>query len=104
MTKALHPYQVIVRPLITEKATILAGSGKYAFEVDRRANKPQIRDAVEKTFNVRVKAVNTLNVKPKPKSRYASRRGGRIVGAKPGWKKAIVTLYPGQRIDIFEQV
>jgi ribosomal protein L23 len=43
-------------------------------------------------------------VKPKPKSRFASRRGGRIVGAKPGWKKAVVTLFPGDRIDIFEQV
>ena len=97
--------RVLRRPLITEKNTrLIEENNQYSFEVDPQANKPQIRDAVEKTFNVRVKAVNTLNVKPKPKSRYASRRGGRITGAKPGWKKAIVTLYPGQRIDIFEQV
>lgn len=97
--------RVLRRPLITEKNTrLMEENNQYSFEVDPDANKPQIRDAVEKTFNVRVKAVNTLNVKPKPKSRYASRRGGRIVGAKPGWKKAIVTLYPGQHIDIFEQV
>jgi large subunit ribosomal protein L23 len=96
--------RILRRPLITEKNTNLMELNQYSFEVDPQANKPQIREAVEKTFNVRVKAVNTLNVKPKPKSRFASRRGGRIVGAKPGWKKAVVTLFPGDRIDIFEQV
>jgi large subunit ribosomal protein L23 len=95
---------VIVRPLITEKNTWLMEKGQYSFEVATAANKIQIREAVEKTFNVKVKAVNTLNVKPKPKSRMASRRGGRIVGHKPGWKKAIVTLQPGDHIDLFEQV
>jgi len=78
--------------------------GQYSFEVDPDANKIQIREAVEKTFGVKVKAVNTLNVKPKAKSRVASRRGGRITGHGKGWKKAIVTLHPGNRIDIFEQV
>ncbi len=95
---------VIKRPLITEKNTILMEYGQYSFEVATEANKIQIKAAVEQTFNVSVKAVNTLNVKPKKKSRTASRRGGKIEGTVPGWKKAIVTLAPGERIDIFEQV
>jgi large subunit ribosomal protein L23 len=95
---------VIKRPLITEKNTILMEYGQYSFEVATEANKIQIKAAVEQTFKVSVKAVNTLNVKPKKKSRTASRRGGRIEGTTPGWKKAIVTLAPGERIDIFEQV
>jgi large subunit ribosomal protein L23 len=96
--------RILRRPLITEKNTMLMERDQYTFEVDPDANKIQIREAVEKTFNVRVKAVNTMNVKRKAKSRIASRRGGRIVGHEPGWKKAIVTLYPGDRIDIFEQI
>ena len=95
---------VIRRPLITEKNTILMEIGQYTFEVAPEANKIQIKAAVEKTFNVSVKAVNTLNVKPRKKSRMASRRGGRIEGTQAGWKKAIVTLAPGERIDVFEQV
>lgn len=95
---------VIRRPLITEKNTYLMEKGQYTFEVAPEANKFQIREAVEKTFNVRVKAVNTLNVKPKRRSRIASRRGGRIVGHERPWKKAIVTLQPGDHIDLFEQV
>jgi len=100
----LRMEDVIRRPLITEKNTMLMEYGQYTFEVAPDANKIQIREAVEKTFKVSVKAVNTLNVKPKKKSRSASRRGGRINGTEPGWKKAIVTLAPGERIDIFEQV
>jgi large subunit ribosomal protein L23 len=96
--------QIIRKPLITEKNTRLMEQDQYTFEVDPRANKIQIREAVEKTFNVRVKAVNTMVVKQKAKSRIASRRGGRIVGHEPGWKKAVVTLQPGERIDIFEQI
>jgi large subunit ribosomal protein L23 len=95
---------VIRRPLITEKNTMLMEIGQYTFEVDPDANKIQIRAAVEQTFKVTVKAVNTLNVKPRKKSRTASRRGGRIEGTQAGWKKAIVTLAPGERIDVFEQV
>ena len=95
---------VIRRPLITEKNTILMEFGQYSFEVAPEANKIQIKAAVEQTFKVTVKAVNTLNVKPKKKSRSASRRGGRIEGSDTGWKKAIVTLAPGERIDVFEQV
>jgi large subunit ribosomal protein L23 len=95
---------VIKRPLITEKNTVLMELGQYTFEVATEANKIQIKAAVESTFNVRVKAVNTLNVKRKVRSRVASRRGGRIVGHEAAWKKAIVTLHPGERIDLFEQV
>lgn len=96
--------RILRKPLITEKNTLLMERDQYTFEVDPDANKIQIREAVEQTFNVRVKAVNTMVVKRKAKSRIASRRGGRITGHEPGWKKAIVTLYPGERIDIFEQV
>jgi len=95
---------VIRRPLITEKNTMLMEYGQYTFEVNPDANKFQIKAAVEQTFKVSVKAVNTLNVKPRKKSRTASRRGGRIEGTEAGWKKAIVTLAPGERIDVFEQV
>ncbi len=96
MPKALHPYQVIVRPLITEKATILAGERKYAFEVASHANKPQIRNAVEKAFSVNVTKVNTLNVQGK------SRKRGRLQSRTRSWKKAIVTLAEGDSIQIFE--
>jgi large subunit ribosomal protein L23 len=95
---------IIRRPLITEKNTMLMEIGQYSFEVLIDANKIQIKDAVEATFNVKVKAVNTLIVKRKPRSRVASRRGGRISGHEAAWKKAIVTLHPGDRIDLFEQV
>lgn len=95
---------VIRRPLITEKNTTLMELGQYTFEVSIDANKIQIKDAVEATFKVKVKAVNTLIVKRKAKSRVASRRGGRISGHEPAWKKAIVTLGPGERIDLFEQI
>ena len=95
---------VIRRPLITEKNTWLMEKGQYSFEVHPDANKIQIKAAVQDAFSVKVKAVNTLNVKPKPKSRMVRRGAGRISGAKPGWKKAIVTLQAGEHIDLFEQV
>ena len=95
---------IIRRPLITEKNTWLMEQGQYTFEVLPEANKIQIKDAVEKTFNVRVKAVNTLNVKGQHKVRGIRGGRGRIYGRERSWKKAIVTLYPGQRIDVFEQV
>lgn len=98
MAKELHHYQVILRPLITEKATILAGEGKYAFEVDRRANKHQIRDAVTRAFNVRVLKVHTMNVRGK------TRRTGRRITRTRDWKKAIVTLAEGDKIELFEGV
>ena len=99
----LRMEDVIRRPLITEKNTLLMERGQYSFEVDPEANKIQIRDAVERTFNVRVRAVNTLNVKPKARSRVARRGGrGRIVGHEAAWKKAIVTLEADQHIDFFD--
>ena len=99
MAKALHPRQVLVRPLITEKATMLTGENKYAFRVDPRANKIQIRQAVEAAFDVRVTAVNVLNVKGKRR-----RLGRRSPGKSPDWKKAIVTLAEGDKLEIFEGV
>ncbi|HEU5329071.1 MAG: 50S ribosomal protein L23 [Thermomicrobiales bacterium] len=89
-------HDVLIRPLITEKSTRLIEAGQYTFEVHREANKIQIREAVEKTFNVKVRAVNTLNMPRK------TRRRGRVIGTVPGWKKAVVTLQEGQTIDIFE--
>jgi large subunit ribosomal protein L23 len=100
----LRMEDVIRRPLITEKNTWLMEKDQYTFEVHPDANKLQIREAVQETFSVKVKAVNTLNVKPKKKSRYVRRGSGRIRGATKGWKKAIVTLQPGEHIDLFEQM
>lgn len=101
---AVRMEDVIRRPVITEKNTMLMQQDQYTFEVATDANKIQIREAVEAIFNVRVKAVNTLIVKPKPRSRAIRRGRSRVAGHSPGWKKAIVTLFPGQRIDVFEQV
>ena len=98
MPKTLHPYDVIIRPLITEKATILAGDSKYAFDVDRRANKVQVKKAVETAFNVKVTKVNTMNVHGK------RRRIGIRAKKAPDWKKAIVTLQEGDTIQIFEGI
>ncbi len=98
MPRELHPYAVLLRPLITEKSTSLAGQDKYVFEVDLRANKPQIREAVELAFNVTVLNVNTLVVKGK------NRRFGRNVTKQPDWKKAIVTLQSGDTIELFEGI
>jgi large subunit ribosomal protein L23 len=91
-------YQVIKGPLITEKSTILKeGQNKYCFVVDKRANKAEIKEAVEKIFNVKVADVNTMNFKGKV-VRYRMH-----YGKKPDWKKAIVTIKEGS-IDIFEGV
>lgn len=101
---ALTVDEVIIKPLITEKNTDLMEQDQYTFQVALAANKIQIREAIEKLFNVRVKAVNTMNVKGTRRSRAIRRGSGRIYGQERSWKKAIVTLFPGQRIDIFEQV
>ncbi len=98
MPREIHPYAVLVRPLITEKSTTLAGRDKYVFEVDVRSNKKQIKEAVELAFGVSVRAVNTMNVKGKP------RRFGRVVTYQKSWKKAIVTLTPGDSIELFEGI
>ncbi|MCA9829674.1 MAG: 50S ribosomal protein L23 [Dehalococcoidia bacterium] len=94
----MHPYAVLLRPLVTEKTTVLTALDKYVFEVDARANKAQIREAVEIAFSVRVVDVNTMMMKGKP------RRFGRKVVNRPDWKKAVVTLVAGDKIDLFEGV
>jgi large subunit ribosomal protein L23 len=96
--REIHPYAVLLRPLVTEKSTVLTSQDKYVFEVDPRANKSQIREAVELAFNVRVADVNTMMMKGKP------RRFGRRIVNRPDWKKAVVTLVPGDKIELFEGV
>lgn len=91
----LTPYDILIRPLITEKNTNLMELNKYTFEVHREATKPQIKHAVETIFNVRVTKVHTMNVRGK------LRRRGRSMGYTRDWKKAIVTLAEGDRIEIF---
>ncbi len=98
MPREIHPYGVLLRPIITEKSTVLAGENKYVFEVDIRANKAQVKDAVQLAFNVRVADVNTIVMKGKNK------RFGRRVTPRPDWKKAIVTLVPGDTIELFEGI
>jgi large subunit ribosomal protein L23 len=93
--KEIH--QVIKRPLITEKSTRMKETeNQIVFVVDPRANKVQIRQAVEKLFRVKVQAVRTMNLVGKRK------RMGRFWGWKSDWKKAIVTLQQGERIEFFE--
>jgi len=94
----MHLYQVLRRPLITEKSTALQALGKYAFEVAGEANKPQIKQAVEKAYKVEVTAVNVIQASGKRR-----RLGQRQLPAR-SWKKAIVTLKPGDKIELFEGV
>jgi large subunit ribosomal protein L23 len=98
MPREIHPYGVLLRPIVTEKTTLLTGLDKYVFEVDVRANKNQIKEAVQLAFNVRVREVNTMKMKGKPK------RFGRKVTLRPDWKKAIVTLVSGDKIELFEGI
>ncbi|HUH21448.1 MAG TPA: 50S ribosomal protein L23 [Gaiellaceae bacterium] len=93
---SLHPNQVLLAPVVSEKSYELIEQRKYAFRVHPDAHKTQIRQAVEELFQVRVQAVNVIKVQPKPKRR------GLIRGQKPGWKKAIVQLREGDSIEIFE--
>ena len=90
--------EVLRRPVITEKSTALQEEGKYAFEVSSRSNKILIKAAVEKAFNVKVTAVNVMNVRGKTK--LIGRRRVRM----SSWKKAIVTLKEGEKIELFEGV
>ena len=90
---------VIKKPLITEKATLLKGiANAVLFAVDTRANKKEVREAVEKMFRVKVVDVRTMTVAGKVKRR------GRTLGLRPGWKKAVVTLKEGDKIEFFEGV
>lgn len=92
------PYLVIERPLVTEKSVAAAEQGKYTFKVHPDANKIEIREAIEQIYpNVHVTKVNTVTVRGK------TYRLGRVKrGKRPDWKKAIVTLRPGERIEVFE--
>jgi large subunit ribosomal protein L23 len=91
-------YEILRRPLVTEKNATLQMGGKYAFEVDKRANKMQIKEAVETAFKVTVMGVNVMNMPGK------SKRMGKGIAITPNWKKAVVTLKPGEKIDLFENV
>jgi len=95
----MHLFEVIIRPLVTEKVTALQTAGKYAFEVDKDANKKQVKEAVEKAFKVKVTAVNIIIMPGTTK-----RVGRRLVVAKSPWKKAIATLRTGDKIQLFEGV
>ena len=87
---------ILIRPIVTEKSTALMEQGKYTFRVPLAATKIQIRQAVEQIFKVKVQAVNTIRYEGKLK------RMGRTQGRRSDWKKAVVTLKPGEAIELFE--
>ena len=93
---SLHPNEVLLAPVVSEKSYSLISDRKYTFKVHKDAHKTQVRQAVEELFEVHVENVNILNVQPKPKRRGAS------IGIRPGWKKAIVQVRGGDTIEIFE--
>lgn len=94
----MHILEVIRRPLVTEKNSLLQEKNKFAFEVKRTATKRQVKEAVEMAFKVKVTEVNVISVPGK------ARRMGRRIVMSPTWKKAVVTLEPGQKIQVFEGV
>ena len=93
---SLHPAQVLLAPVVSEKSYHQITENRYTFKVHKDAHKTQIRQAVEELFDVKVVGVNVIKVQPKPKRR------GAIKGTRPGWKKAIVELKAGDKIEIFE--
>ena len=93
---SLHPNQVLIAPVVSEKSYSLITDRKYTFRVHENAHKTQIRQAVEELFDVEVQSVNVVKVQSKPKRRGFTR------GRRPGWKKAIVQLKEGNEIEIFE--
>ena len=93
---SLHPNEVLLAPVVSEKSYSLIADRKYSFRVHKDAHKTQVRQAVEELFGVHVTSVNISQVRPKPKRR------GMIRGIKPGWKKAIVQVREGETIEIFE--
>jgi large subunit ribosomal protein L23 len=92
----MQPYQVVLAPVVSEKSYHGSVHGKYTFKVHPDAHRTQIRHAIEELFEVNVVKVNVMKVQAKPKRR------GMFKGTKPGWKKAIVELKPGQTIEVFE--
>ena len=93
---SLHPNQVLLAPVVSEKSYALIEQRRYAFRIHPDAHRTQVRQAVEELFDVHVERVNILKVQPKPKRR------GLIKGTRPGWKKAIVQVRDGETIPIFE--
>jgi large subunit ribosomal protein L23 len=93
---SLHPNEVLIAPVVSEKSYSLIEDRKYSFRVHQDAHKTQVRQAIEQLFDVKVEAVNIVQVRPKPKRR------GLVRGRKPGWKKAIVKVRQGDEIPIFE--
>ena len=93
---SLHPNEVLLAPVVSEKSYSLIDDRKYSFRVHPDAHKTQIRHAVEELFHVRGQRVNVVQMQAKPKRRGLTR------GKKPGWKKAIVQLREGETIEIFE--
>jgi large subunit ribosomal protein L23 len=93
---SLHPGQVLISPVVSEKSYGQIVQNRYTFKVHPDAHRTQVRQAVEELFDVSVVKVNMVKVQPKPKRRGLTR------GTKPGWKKAIVQLKPGDSIEIFE--
>jgi large subunit ribosomal protein L23 len=93
---SLHPSEVLIRPVISEKSYEGIAANQYTFQVHKDAHKTQVRQAVEQLFDVKVERVNILKVQPKPKRRGVHK------GVKTGWKKAVVQLRKGDSIEIFE--
>ena len=93
---SLHPNEVLLAPVVSEKSYSLLTDRKYTFKVHKDAHKTQVRQAVEELFDVKVDSVNIVKVQPKPKRR------GIFRGTRPGWKKAIVQLREGETIELFE--
>jgi large subunit ribosomal protein L23 len=93
---SLHPAQILIRPVVSEKSYNQIAENRYTFRVHPDAHKTQVRQAVEELFEVKVTSVNIVQMPAKPKRR------GAIKGTKPGWKKAIVELKAGDKIEIFE--
>ena len=93
---SLHPGEVLIRPVISEKSYEQIAQNRYTFKVHQDAHKTQIRQAVEELFEVKVVAVRVINVQPKPKRRGVTK------GVRTGWKKAIVELKAGDSIEIFQ--
>ena len=93
---SLHPNEVLLAPVVSEKSYSLIADRKYSFKVHKDAHKTHVRQAVEELFDVKVVRVNIVKVQPKPKRR------GLIKGVRPGWKKAIVYVGEGHTIEIFE--
>ncbi len=92
----MNAREVLIAPVVSEKSYSLIEDNKYSFRIHPKAHKTQVRQAVEELFDVRVEGVNIVKVQPKPKRR------GMVRGRRPGWKKAIVQLRAGDRIEIFE--